>query len=199
MSCLATHTHTQKSRACSSAHVQRLFFFFFCHMQCTLTLIKGIESAHWQHVRFWRRGGQERISKGDPRSRPFPPLFRLSCGATYDPSAGRMQCLGTPTELYTSIRQGPGKKTRADGKPEEGEYKEKQQLVTRTHSITLTVHLQPLYVCVCVCVCVCVYSGERLFLQRTTAQHSPHTQHRWSKQKPVKCCPESNIPALRVV
>ncbi|TKS76063.1 Tyrosine-protein kinase [Collichthys lucidus] len=34
-----------------------------------------------------------------------------------------MQCLGTPTELYTSIRQGPGKKTRADGKPEDGSIK----------------------------------------------------------------------------
>ncbi|TMS12190.1 Tyrosine-protein kinase Blk, partial [Larimichthys crocea] len=44
-------------------------------------------------------------------------------GPTYDPSASRMQCLGTPTELYTSIRQGPGKKTRADGKPEDGSIK----------------------------------------------------------------------------
>lgn len=50
------------------------------------------------------------FTKGDPRSLSFPLLFRLSCGATYDPSAGRMQCLGTPTELYTSIRQALGRK-----------------------------------------------------------------------------------------
>lgn len=92
-------------------------------MQCTLTLIRELKAPVGSMYAFGTEVAKAALVEGDPRSLSFPPLFRLSCGATYDPSAGRMQCLGTPTELCTSIRQGPGKKTRADGKPEVGSIK----------------------------------------------------------------------------
>lgn len=105
-----------------------------------------------------------------------------------------------PQQSCTQASAKPWEENKGWWKTRRREYKEKQQLVTRTHSITLTMHLQPVCVCVCVCQSACVYvCTVRLFLQRTTAQHNLHTQHRWSKQKPVKCCPESNIPTLRVV
>ena len=99
MSSLTPHSRTHKSKTCTSAHI-------FSHMQCKLTLMTGIEMLIGSMYAF----GQDHVSKRDPRSLSFPPLFRLSCGATYDPSAGRMQCLGTPTGLYTSIRQALGRK-----------------------------------------------------------------------------------------
>lgn len=115
-----------------------LFFYFFdeqtldlkqkvhtCRRFWSHTHInnRNWEQLCWQRVRLWHRGGQNYITRGDPRSLSFPLLFRLSCGATYDPSAGRMQCLGTPAELYTSIRRALGRKQGLDGKLEEKSIK----------------------------------------------------------------------------
>lgn len=119
---------------------------------------------------FWHRGGQNYITRRDPRSLSFPLLFRLSCGATYDPSAGRMQCLGTPTEPYTSIRKALGRKQGLMEKLEEKDFKEEQQLGSRTHSITLTMHLQPL--CVSACRCMCVCCSVRELQHHTVPTHS---------------------------
>lgn len=163
MNVLFGHSHTNTVSTCAA---------IYSHMQCTLTLIMGIESAHWQLVCFWHRGGQDCVSKGDPRSLSFPPLFRLSCGAHLWPFCKQDAMSRDPNRAVHKHPPRPWEENKGWWKTRRREYKEKQQLVTRTHSITLTMHLQP--VCVCLCLCVCEKWGRsfRELQQSTVPTHS---------------------------
>lgn len=73
-----------------------------------------------------------------------------------------------PQQSSTQASAKPWEENKGWWKTRRREYKEKQQLVTRTHSITLTMHLQPVCVSVCVLLCVVKWGCSFRELQHST-------------------------------
>lgn len=82
-----------------------------------------------------------------------------------------------PQQSCTRASAKPWEENKGWWKTRRKEYKEKRQLVTRTHSITLTMHLQPVCVCVALCKCVymCVQWSKVLPSVNYSIAQSPHT------------------------